>query len=275
MRKRINANHTDINEVLDQIHLRYGYDFKNYSRSSLSRRLTNTALRFKIPTLDQLTDKLVNDDSFFTLFLQELTVNTTSMFRDPAFYLSLRKNILPQLDIYPTIRIWHAGCSSGEEVFSTAILLDELGLLNRSLLYGTDINQQMLDQAQHARIPLSCMPEFKINYKLAGGTADLSQYCTEKDEYAHFSKTLTQQMIFSTHNLVTDHSFNEFQLILCRNVLIYFDRALQNRVLGIFNASLPKLGYLALGGKESIKLTDYTGNFKSIDKNQRIWLKVK
>jgi chemotaxis protein methyltransferase CheR len=196
------------------------------------------------------------------------------MFRDAGFYQALRRHVLPAIASKPFIRIWHAGCSTGEEVFSTAILLREAGLLQKTLLYATDINPEVVEKAQTGVFPLSLMKEYSGNYIAAGGTGDFSDYYTARYDRVIFDESLRQRMIFATHNLVSDGSFNEFDLILCRNVLIYFDKHLQNRVFHLFDTSLSVLGFLALGAKETLRFSGIGSRYRQLDK-EKIWRKEK
>ncbi|MEQ9286059.1 MAG: protein-glutamate O-methyltransferase CheR [Cyclobacteriaceae bacterium] len=271
----IKLEKSDISELLHDVYQKYGYDFNGYSQASLNRRISRVAHRNKLIDVGEMRLKILKDIDFFNVFLEEVTVNVTEMFRDPVFYQTLREKVFPHLRESPFIRIWHAGCSTGEEVYSMAVLLEEEGLLDRCLLYATDINQKVLEIAQGAKYPIDKMQGYTQNYMAAGGREDFSKYYTAKYGYAIFNERLKKRMVFSNHNLVTDQSFNEFNIVICRNVLIYFNRLLQNKVIGLFSDSLPKLGYLALGGKESIRFTDYEDRYKAIDKKQRIWLKVK
>lgn len=271
----IKIKKTEIDELLGDVYKKYGYDFNGYSQASLNRRISRVAHRNRLLNFSEMRLKILKDEDFFNIFLEEVTVNVTEMFRNPAFYQTLREKVLPHFQATPFIRIWHAGCSTGEEVYSTAIVLEEEGLLDRCLLYATDINQRVLEKAQEARFPIDKMQGYTQNYIAAGGREDFSKYYTANYGHAVFNERLKKRMVFSNHNLVTDQSFNEFNIVICRNVLIYFNRLLQNKVIGLFSDSLPKLGYLALGGKESIRFTDYEDRYKTIDKKQRIWLKVK
>jgi chemotaxis protein methyltransferase CheR len=230
---------------------------------------------FKFENIIDLQNKVVADELFFSTFLEEVTVNVTEMFRDPDFYKCLRRDVIAQLSTYPMIRIWHAGCSTGEEVYSLAILLHEAGLLERSLLYATDINQDVLVKAKSGSFPLELMKDYNENYKNSGGLFDLSDYYTVNNDKAIFHEEFGNRMVFSPHNLITDRSFNEFNLILCRNVLIYFNRDLQNRVLDLFSISLSSFGYLALGSKESIGISNIYKDFEMVYKQQKIWKKIK
>lgn len=258
-----------INDVLEQ----YGYDFTGYSRASLKRRLNRLYSLDKHVSFAEFRYKTLNDEVYFKHFVEGVTVNVTEMFRDPSFYKTLRTQILPNLATYPFIRIWLAGCSTGEEAYSIAIMLKELNLLHKSLIYATDLNPTVLEKAATGMFPLAQMKSYSENYIESGGTKDFSSYYSATYSLAKFDMELKNKMIFSTHNLVSDRSFNEFQLILCRNVLIYFDRPLQFRVLQLFNQSLENLGYLALGSKESIDFSPLSPTYKRVG-TDKIWRKV-
>lgn len=258
-----------IGDVLEQ----YGYDFTGYSRASLKRRLLRLYGLDKQVSFAEFRYKIANDSVYFKRFVEQITVNVTEMFRDPAFYKSLRENVLPKLGTYPFIRIWLAGCSTGEEAYSMAILLQELNLLHKSLIYATDINPTVLEKAAQGMFPISQMKQYSENYNASGGSKDFSSYYSANYSLAKFGADLRAKMIFSTHNLVSDHSFNEFQLILCRNVLIYFDRDLQFKVLQLFDNSLENLGYLALGTKETTDFSPISKRYKRLD-TDKIWRKV-
>lgn len=259
--------------LITELYDYYGYDFGGYSRASLKRRVERAYQMESFESFDQFLFKIRNDAGYFNKLVEEITVNVTEMFRDPAFYKVLREEILPQLRSKPFIRIWHAGCSSGEEVYSMAILLSEEGLLHKSLLYATDLNQSVLETAKKGVFQLRHMKEYSENYRDSGGKKDFSEYYTSNYGLAKFSQELSGKMVFSQHNLVSDRSFNEFDIILCRNVLIYFDKELQDRALQLFDDSLSKLGYLALGTKETIKFTSVQKNFKQFRK-EKIWKKI-
>lgn len=258
-----------VNDVLEH----HGYDFTGYSRASLKRRLSRLYSLDKHLSFAEFRYKTLNDDVYFKHFVEGVTVNVTEMFRDPSFYQLLRHQILPNLNTYPFIRIWLAGCSTGEESYSIAILLKELNLLHKSLIYATDINPTVLEKASNGMFPLSQMKGYSENYIASGGVKDFSSYYTANYTLAKFDEELKRKMIFSTHNLVSDRSFNEFQLILCRNVLIYFDRPLQFRVLNLFDQSLENLGYLALGTKETIDFSPISSNYKKVG-TEKVWRKV-
>ncbi len=258
-----------INDVLEQ----HGYDFTGYSRASLKRRLTRLYTMDKHVSFAEFRYKTLNDQVYFKHFVEGVTVNVTEMFRDPSFYRLLREKILPSLNTYPFIRIWLAGCSTGEEAYSIAILLQELNLLQKSLIYATDLNPTVLEKAANGMFPLSQMKSYSENYIASGGKKDFSSYYTANYTLAKFDMELKSKMIFSTHNLVSDRSFNEFQLILCRNVLIYFDRPLQFRVFQLFDQSLENLGYLALGSKETIDFSPISSSYKKVG-TDKVWRKL-
>jgi chemotaxis protein methyltransferase CheR len=251
----------------------YGYDFNDYSKASLKRRINRLFALDKFPSFAEFRFRIRKDEDYLKRFVEEITVNVTEMFRDPTFYKSLRTEVLRVLATYPLIRIWHAGCSTGEEVYSLAILLKEANLLHKSLLYATDINPDVLERAKKGIFPLGQMKQYSENYIQSGGDHDFSTYYTAKYDHAKFNQELSAKMIFATHNLVSDRSFNEFQLIMCRNVMIYFDKDLQERVLTLFDQSLETLGFLALGTKETLRFSPLAVNYKQVDK-QKLWRKT-
>jgi len=259
--------------LLSDIYKRYGYDFSEYSKASLQRRIYRLFTLDKFPSFAEFRYRLQTDAQYFRRFVEEITVNVTEMLRDPSFYRAIRTSILPVLATYPFIRIWHAGCATGEEVYSMAILLKEAGLLHKSLLYGTDINPLVIEKARKGIFPVSQMQKYSENYIQSGGVKDFSAYYTANYHLAKFDSSLAARMIFSTHNLVSDYSFNEFQLILCRNVLIYFERDLQSKVIQLFDCSLENFGFLALGSKESLRFSPIAGRYKQIGK-EKIWRKT-
>lgn len=276
--KEDNINTIEDKEIIlltGSIFNRYGYDFSDYSQASFKRRIHRVMFKYSILNFNELRGRLHDDELFFNSFLEEITVNVTEMFRDADFYKALRTEVIPELSTYPFIRIWHAGCSTGEEVYSMAILLKEAGLLQRSLLYATDINQNVLEKAASLKFPLELVKTYTENYINSGGAFDFSDYYTFENGKALFQQEFRNRIVFSPHNLVLDRSFNEFNLILCRNVLIYFNRDLQDRVLALFSESLSPLGFLALGNKESIDFTSSMNDFEVIDKQQKIWRKKK
>jgi len=252
----------------------YGYDFTNYSRASVKRRINRVFHLAGIASFAELRYAVRNNPIFLQYFVEQLTVNVTEMFRDPSFYKLLRNEVLPRLGTYPLIRIWHAGCSTGEEVYSMAIMLKELNLFHKSMIYATDINPTVIEKAGKGIYPLSQMQKYSENYLMSGGQMEFSKYYTASYHHAKFNEELRSKMIFSTHNLVSDYSFNQFQLIMCRNTLIYFDKDLQAKVFQLFDTSLESLGYLALGSKETIRFSPIASRFVRIDPTEKIWKKI-
>ncbi|NGM66200.1 CheR family methyltransferase [Sphingobacterium sp. SGR-19] len=263
----------DMEMLLKDISHLYGYDFTQYSKASLKRRLNRICMLDKFASFAELRYKLIHDKDYLSRFIEEITVNVTEMFRDPHFYASLRHHILPILGTYPFIRIWVAGCSTGEEAYSLAILLKETNLFDKTLIYATDINPSVLEKASKGIFPLNHMKQYSRNYILSDGKRDFSSYYVSMYDVAKFHSELSSKMIFSTHNLVSDSSFNEFQLILCRNVLIYFDKDLQNKVFKLFDDSLQPLGFLALGAKETLRFSEVEHRYKQWNED-RIWKKT-
>ncbi|MES1217611.1 MAG: protein-glutamate O-methyltransferase CheR [Bacteroidota bacterium] len=252
----------------------YGYDFTNYAKASLKRRVNRLLVVERLPSFAELFYKLKNDPAYLVTVVKQLTVNVTEMFRDPATFKTIREKIIPVLATHPFIRIWHAGCASGEEVYSMAILLEEAKLLHKSLLYATDLNPSVIENIQRGVFPLNQMKQYSENYIASGGQKDFSMYYTAKYDFAKFDDKLKLRMIAATHNLVSDRSFNEFQLIFCRNVLIYFDKHLQDKVFTLFDDSLEKLGFLILGSKENIRFSKVAGKFKQVESKDKIWRKM-
>jgi chemotaxis protein methyltransferase CheR len=264
----------NIELLLNDIVELYGYDFTLYTKASLKRRLSRLYSLDSFPSFAEFRYRIRNDKDYLQRFIEEITVNVTEMFRDASFYQALRHEILPMLATNPYIKIWHAGCSTGEEVFSMAILLKELNLLHKAIIYATDINPNVLEKMTSGIFPLSYMKQYSENYMASGGTQDFSSYYTAKYDKAILNGELIKNVVHSTHNLVSDGSFNEFNLILCRNVLIYFDKILQDRVITLFDGSLSKLGYLCLGSKETLKFSGVESKYQQ-HKKEKIWRKIK
>ena len=260
--------------LTEGVHRLYGFDFRDYSYPSLKRRILKRMYAEQLPSISALQDRVLHDSGCMERLLLDLSINVTSMFRDPAFHIALREKLIPNLRTYPFIRIWHAGCSTGEEVYSMAILLNEEGLYDRCRIYATDINESVLETARAGVFPLSAMQENTSNYLASGGTSDFSRYYTANYGSAIFAPWLRENVVFAQHNLVTDAPFNHFNIIVCRNVLIYFNRELQERVLKLFCGSLEIFGYLGLGKKESLKYTNVAGSFEVIDEPERIYRRV-
>ena len=254
---------------------RYGYDFSNYARASLKRRVSRLLVVDRFPSFAELLNRVKTDQDYLPRLVEELTVNVTEMFRDPLLFKTIREEILPVLATHPFIRIWHAGCATGEEVYSMAILLHEANLLQKSLLYATDLNASAIQNIQRGIFSMAQMKQYSENYIASGGKKDFSTYYTAKYDWAKFNDQLKQKMIIATHNLVSDRSFNEFQIIFCRNVLIYFDKKLQDHVLKLFDDSLEKLGYLILGSKENLRFSPIASNYTQLSNKEKIWRKIK
>jgi chemotaxis protein methyltransferase CheR len=254
--------------------MKYGYDFRNYSKAHLKRRINQRVQLSGFNTISELQNKVLWDKVFFRTFLQDLSINVTEMFRDPEFYLAFREKVVSDLKTYARLKVWHAGCSTGEEVYSLAILLHEENLLDRTQIYATDFNKSVLETAKQGIYSKKDITLYAKNYKEAGGKGKLSDYYTSKYGSVLFDKSLSKNIVFADHNLVTDSVFAEVNLIFCRNVLIYFDRFLQNKVLKLFTESLTKRGILCLGTKESLRFTDFEHNYALLDKKMKIYKKL-
>jgi chemotaxis protein methyltransferase CheR len=264
----------EIELLLEAVHRRYGFDFREYAQASLKRRLWRRMHAEGVTTVTQLHDRLLHEPACMERLLLDLSINVTAMFRDPSFYLALREHIVPALRTYPFTRVWCAGCSTGEEVYSLAILLSEEGLYDRTRIYATDINEQVLDTARAGVFPLDKMQQYTQNYIKAGGKREFSEYYVAAYDGARFSRSLTENIVFAQHNLVSDRAFNEFNVIVCRNVMIYFDKTLQDRVHRLFYESLSTFGTLALGRKESVAFTPYADSYEVVDAAERIYRKI-
>jgi chemotaxis protein methyltransferase CheR len=264
----------EIRLLVQAIHLRYGHDFRDYALASLKRRVLQAQQRMGAETISALQERVLHDPDVFAQLLQYLTVPVSEMFRDPAYFLALRRLVLPVLRTYPSLKIWVAGCSTGEEPYSLAILLQEEGLLERSILYATDINHASLEKARQGIFPLDHMQAFTRNYQRAGGTRSFSDYYTAAYGGALFDRTLRESITFADHSLATDAVFSETQLVSCRNVLIYFNRDLQNRALGLFHESLTRRGFLGLGSKETLDFSAYADRFEAVSRPDRVYRKL-
>lgn len=256
----------EIKLLLEAIHLKYGYDFQDYSRAHLKRRLQSRMKRSQFKTMAEMQHQLLYNEDFFHSLLVDLSLNVTEMFRDPLFFEAVREHAVPILKTYPYLKIWHAGCASGEEVYSMAILLKEEGLLDRCTIYATDFNQIALQKAIEGIYPVNKIKDFVANYNKAKGKASLTDYFTVQYDNALVDKSLKKNIVFSDHNLVTDGVFGEMNMVVCRNVLIYFNRDLQNKVFRLFYNSLLPGGVLCLGTKETIVFSDYKEHFKLLHK---------
>jgi len=263
----------EIRLLMEAIYLRYGYDFRNYSKAHIKRRVLHRLGTSNLLSVSQLQDRILRDREFFNEFLDDLSINVTEMFRDPEFYKSLREKVIPKLRTYAYFKIWHAGCSTGEEVYSLSILLKEEGLLDRCQVYATDFNRKVLGIAKEGIYQKSEIEQYEKNYELSGGTGKLSDYYKSRYGSVIFDKELSGKIVFADHNLVTDTVFADVNLILCRNVLIYFEKGLQDNVIGLFYDSLVPSGILCLGTKESIKFSRQENYFEMIDEKQKIYKK--
>jgi len=259
--------------LIDAIYHRYHYDFRGYAQASLKRRLQTALLQFGCKTLSQLQDRVLHDPAVFPAMLQYLTVQVSDMFRDPGYFQSLRREVVPLLRTYPSLKVWVAGCSSGEEVYSLAILLHEEGLLERTLIYATDINPHALRAAEAGVFDLERVPAFTENHARSGARSSLSDYYTARYGRVVFDKSLREHVVFSDHSLATDSVFAEVHLVSCRNVLIYFERELQNRALGLFREALCHRGFLGLGSKESLRFSAHAEAFDEFVAEDRIYRK--
>jgi chemotaxis protein methyltransferase CheR len=260
--------------LLEAIYRRYGFDFREYAPASLKRRLWRRAHAEGLTTISSLQDRVLHDSACMERLLLDLSINVTSMFRDPSFYAAFREKVTPLLRTYPFTRIWIAGCSTGEEVYSLAIMLEEEGLLERTRIYATDINEAVLERARRGVFNLDKMQEFTQNYLQAGGRRAFSEYYLADYDGVVFDRRLVENTVFAQHNLVSDRSFNEFHVIVCRNVMIYFDRSLQERVFSLFHESLVRFGVLALGHKETIRFSSTADQYEELDLRERIWRKA-
>jgi len=261
--------------LLEAVYRRYGFDFRQYAAASLRRRLRRRQDAEGVQTLSQLQDRLLHEPACMERLLLDLSINVTSMFRDPSFYAAFRETVVPALRTYPFTRLWCAGCSTGEEVYSLAILLHEEGVYERTRIYATDINENVLDAARAGVFPLDRMRQYTENYIRGGGKREFSEYYVAAYEGARFSRSLSENVVFAQHNLAMDRAFNQFNVIVCRNVLIYFDKSLQEHVHKLFYESLEMFGMLALGHKESVAFTRQAERYEPLDDVERIYRKIR
>ncbi len=261
--------------LLEAVYRRYGFDFRGYAPASLKRRLWRRVRAERVATISELQAKVLHDAAAMERMLLDLSISVTSMFRDPTFYRAFREQVCPLLATYPFTRIWNAGCATGEETYSLSIVLHEAGLYDRCRIYATDINDAVLERARLGVFPLEKMQDYTANYIKGGGMRSFSEYYTAAYDGAQFNRSLVDNVVFAQHNLVSDRSFNEFNVIVCRNVMIYFDRSLQDRVLKLFDDSLANFGVLALGHKESIRFTELAERYEELDANERLFRKVR
>lgn len=261
----------EIELVLEAIHRRYAFDFRDYARESLRRRLWRRATAEGLMTLSALQERLLHDPACMERLLLDLSVTTTSMFRDPGFWVTFRRTVVPVLRTHPFVRIWTAGCSTGQEAYSLAIVLEEEGLMGRTRIYATDVNQSVLDRARSGIFPLARMREYTNQYIRAGGAHSFSDYYVTGYDNARFRRSLAENIVWGQHNLVSDGSFNEFHVVLCRNVLIYFARPLQDRVHHLMYDSLAPFGVLGLGSRESLRFTAREDRYEPVDESERLY----
>jgi chemotaxis protein methyltransferase CheR len=272
---RLETEALELQLLLEGVYRRYGFDFREYAPASLKRRVWRRVQAEHAGTIVGLLERVLHDPDVMERLLLDLSINVTSMFRDPTFYLAFREQVVPLLRTYPFTRIWVAGCSTGEEVYSLSILLQEEEIYDRTRIYATDINEAVLERARTGVFPLEKMQEYTENYIRAGGNRSFSEYYLAKYEGALFHRSLTDNVVWAPHNLVQDRSFNTFNVILCRNVMIYFDRALQTRVHQLFYDSLERLGILALGHKESIRFTGIEEAYEELNVHEKLYRKVR
>ncbi|MCR8636035.1 CheR family methyltransferase [Paenibacillus radicis (ex Xue et al. 2023)] len=268
----------EIELLLEGIYRMYGNDFRDYAYDSICRRITHATKQQGLSTITALLERVLHDPDSMELLLRNLTINVTEMFRTPSLFKKFRTKVVPYLHTYPSIRIWHAGCSTGEEVLSMAILLQEEGLYEKTRIYATDIDQEALEQAQSGRVLIGSMQQYTNNYMMSGGKASFSDYYTVSSGDGNkitFNPSLLEQVIFAGHNLVTDQSFNEFHVIFCRNVMIYFNRNLQKRVHSLFHESLAQFGVLAIGERETIRFSGFEQYYEQISETERLYRKIK
>ncbi len=264
----------EISLLLEAIHRNYHYDFRGYAMASVRRRLKLARDRFGFRSYSQLQDHVLHDAAGLNAVLSFLTVQVSEMFRDPAYFRAVREKVIPHLRTYPSLKVWIAGCSSGEELYSFVIMFREEGLEDKTLFYATDISADALKKAELGVYDLSRIAQFSENYQKAGGKTSLSDYYTAGYGAVTFDKSLRRRVVFSDHSLATDAVFAEMQMISCRNVLIYFERDLQNRAIGLFSESLNRKGFLGLGAKESLRFTKHSDDFADFSKDERIYQKT-
>lgn len=265
----------EVKLFIEAVFMKYKYDFRQYSLASIKRRLSSVLIVYKISTISALQEKVLYEPEFFNAVLQYMTISTTEMFRDPNYFQAFREKVLPYLQSYPSIKIWVAGCSSGEEAYSFAIIFKEAGLLERVMIYATDINPVILEKAKAGIYRLDDMKKNSLNYQQSGGQKSLSDYYSASYNAAAIDPELKKSIVFADHSLATDSVFSEMQFVSCRNVLIYFDKELQNRAINLFHDSLSMKGFLGIGSKESLKFSSHCSSFESWSTNERIYRKLK
>jgi len=263
----------EIELFIEAIFRCHGYDFRNYNKAHIKRRLLFRLSALGLKSISELQHKVLHEADFVDIVLKDLSINVTEMYRDPSFYAGLRKEVVPLLKTYPFIKIWHAGCATGEEVYSFAILLKEEGLYDRAQIYATDFNPLVLETAKKGIYPINRIKEYTSNYQMAGGLNSFSDYYFARYDAVIFNQDLKKNIVFAEHNLATDSVFAEVNLIICRNVLIYFNKELQNKVIRLFTDSLTKGGFLGLGSKENLMFTEMVDQYVVIDAKEKIYKK--
>lgn len=261
----------EVDLFLEALFRRYQHDFRGYARPTLRRRLAQALSGLECESLSILQHRLLRDEALLGAVLRYLTVQVSDLFRDPGYHAALRSKVVPVLQTYPSLKIWIAGCSAGEEVYSLAILLEEENLLKRSIIYATDVSTAAIRSAELGVYPIERAKDFSRNYQLAGGKRSLSDYYTAAYDGIAFDRRLRQNVVFSDHSLATDSVFAEVQLVACRNVLIYFDPPLRDRAIGLFHSALVRKGFLALGAKENLRSSQYKDHFHEVDREHRLY----
>ncbi len=263
----------EINLLLEAIYQRYGYDFRNYSKAHIRRRVLQRYSKSDFKNISAMLHCLIYDPIFFDKFLEDLSINVTEMFRDPGFFIAIRTHVIPRLETYPHIKLWHAGCATGEEAYSMEIILKEGELYSKCQIYATDFSTSVLEKAKEGIVSKDLIKQYTGNYQKSGGKESFSQYYAAKYEYAKLNHSLKEKIIFAEHNLVTDSVFGEMNIIVCRNVLIYFNKQLQEKVVKLFYDSLCPGGFLCLGSKETLQFSALSNKFDIVDKKEKIYKK--
>jgi chemotaxis protein methyltransferase CheR len=270
----MNSFEIEVQLLLEAIYLKYNYDFRHYAMASVYRRVSHATTQLGVSSVSALQERILQDSHFFALLLNYLTIPTSEMFRDPTYFKEIRERVVPILKTYPSLKVWIAGCSTGEELYSFAILFREEGLLNRTMFYATDINPLSLKRAEEGFFPIDQVKKYTQNYQLSGGVQAFGDYYTADYGSAVLDRTLRQNVVFADHSLATDSVFSEIHLVSCRNVLIYFNRSLQNRAFGLFNDSLVRRGFMGIGSKETVRFSDHESSFEVFSKEERIYRKI-
>jgi len=271
--KKNEIEQLEVDLLLEGLHRRYGYDFRSYARASIDRRVRQFLLKKQIPHISELIPLTIHDEAIFSELIQYFSISVTEMFRDPFVYRVLRETAVPFLKTFPFVKVWNAGCATGEEVYSLAVVLEETGLSERTTIFGTDFNDEALETAKQGIYPTKAIKEYTRNYQGAGGTRSFSEYYHAGYDSASMGASLKEMITFANHNLAVDNVFGEMHLVFCRNVLIYFNRELQNRALRLFTESLVRGGFLVLGTKETLQFSDVADEYEVVDRAARIYKK--